>query len=210
MQQQIGFSYVEVHYLLGVVDTEAGERSRARFGLYGFDNPEQLAAIGASGLLARGLLGATDDNESVVPVEEAMFVSYVLLNAVRWSTFQSTDGEAKGDTGFLIESDLGSVLAQPRALDTWWFVLIDSAGAGNDIIVEMVTALAEEGEQRAIFLRSETADVDRSFTIFRDNLEWSYAVGTTGSPDPDQRIDATDKTAVLSALRSFAHSSSGS
>jgi hypothetical protein len=210
MQQQIGFSYVEVHYLLGVVDTEAGERTRARFGLYDFDNPQQLAAIGASALLARGLLGASDDNESVVPVDEAMFVSYVLLNAVRWSTFQSTDGAANGDTGFLIESDLGSVLAQPRALDTWWFVLIDSADAGNDVIVAMVTSLAEEGDKRAIFLRSETADYDRSFTLVRDNLEWSFALGATGTPDPDQRVDATDRAAVLAALHSFAHASATS
>lgn len=203
MQQQVGFSYVELHYLLGVVDTEAGERSRARLGLYGFDDPQQLAAIGASGLLARGLLGASDDNASVVPVNEAMFVSYVLLNAKRWSTFQSTDGEAKGDTGFLIESDLGSVLAQPRALDTWWFLLIDDAAAGNKIIVEMVVALAEEGTARAIFLRTETDTVDRSFTVFREGPEWSYALGTTGSPDPEQRVDATGKTELVESLRDF-------
>jgi hypothetical protein len=203
MQQQLGMSYVELHYLLGVVETANGDRSRQRMGLFGFDDPEQLAAIGASVLLARGLIGLTEASDSIVPVNEGMFISYVLLNARRWTTIQSTDGAAKGDTGFFFESDLGSLMVQPRALDTWWFLLIDDVSASDNIITETVKGLVGQSEEMAIFLRTETLAADKSFTIHRDGAAWSHASGETGNPQPEELIEDTDQSATESALRTF-------
>jgi hypothetical protein len=200
---EIGFSHVEVHYLLSVVDSDAARQSRVILGLDELPDPDSLSNIAASTLLARRLLTFTDDEQSIVPVDEAMYVSYVLVNATRWFTLQSTDGAALNDTGFLIESDLGRVLAQPRALDTWWFVLVDGAASSADLVPETAVSLLSQKDEMALFLHMQTADTDRSFTIHRKADGWSFAFGETGNPEPELRDEAAGLDECVAALREF-------
>ena len=203
---QVGFSYVELLYMTEAPGEAQPAMSRALMGLADPSESEaeleKLIAIGGSTLTARNMVSFTDDGLKVLLADDALFVSYVLSNAQRWTKFESINGAA-GDVGFLIESALGSVLAQPRAMDTWWFIFLTPDASSAGLIADSAIALASQGKESAVFVHVLSLDYDYSFTIHHKEPEWAYAHGTSGNEVPDARVENTDQTAVVTALRSF-------
>jgi hypothetical protein len=201
---QLGLSYAEVLYLLAMGPGEAADRTRETLLLDGIEDAERISLIGASALMARGLIAFTEDGKSVGAVGQALYIRYVLTNASRWTAFQATDGGEGGDTGFFIESPRGQLLVQPRAFDTWWFVLLHPDAPAEDVLAGTVLEWGGSAPEMAVFVRTRKQAVDRSFTVHVEAESWSYAFGVTGEPDPDERKEDVTRVEVEAALRSFA------
>lgn len=203
---QVGFSYVELLYMTEAPGERQPAMSRALMGLADPSESaaelEKLIAIGGSTLTARNMVSFSDDGLKVLLADDALFVSYVLSNAQRWTKFESINGSA-GDVGFLIESALGSVLAQPRAMDTWWFIFLTPDTSSAGLVADSAIALTDQGEESAVFVHVLSLDYDYSFTIHHKDAEWAYAHGTSGNETPDARVEDTDQATVATALQTF-------
>lgn len=203
LEEQLGLSYAEVLSLLSLGPGPAADRTREVLMLDTVENAEQIGLIGASGLLARGLLAFTEDGKSLAAINQALYIRVVLTTATRWTNFQATDGAEGGDSGFFIESPAGKLLMQPRALDTWWFVLLHPEAPAEDVVADTAMLWGELAPEMAIFLRTQTMDADRAFTIHVAAGIWSFAYGVTGEAEPDARSEAASREDVERALKSF-------
>lgn len=203
---QIGLSYAEVLYLLAMGPGPTAERTRETLLLDGIDDAEKISLIGASALMARGLIAFTEDGESIGAVDQALYIRFVLTNATRWTAFQATDGGEGGDTGFFIESPRGQLLVQPRAFDTWWFILLHPDAAGSDVLAATALGWGDSAPEMAVFIRSRTMTADRSFTIHVAEGSWSYAFGVTGEPEPEERREDVSRADTEAAVKRFADS----
>lgn len=201
---QIGLSYAEVLYLLAMGPGVAADRTRETLLLDGIEDAERVSLIGASALMARGLIAFTEDGKSIGAVDQALYIRFVLTNATRWTAFQVTDGGEGGDTGFFIESPRGQLLLQPRAFDTWWFVLLHPDAPAGDVIASTALEWGDSAPEMAVFIRSRTLTIDRSFTVHVASGAWSYAYGVTGEPEPEEREQGVSRANVEAALKKFA------
>lgn len=199
---QPGFAQAELLYLLTTSPGEVADFSAVVLGLDQIENRDILVDAGASSLLARRSLVFSDDQKSVVPQQEALMLAYVLTNATRWTTF-GVAAKDSGDSGFLIEAKEGRVLAQPRALGTWWFIFLDVNASIDDIFASTAAGLTVEGEETAVFAEISSLTEVRAFTIHRTPEDWSYAWGIPGEEAPRERVEGTTAVAVDSALKAF-------
>lgn len=156
-----------------------------------------------SSLIARGHLLLEEEREAIVPAGEAMILTAILQAAEAWTTFQVTDGGAGGDAAILVESPVGKFFAQPRAFDTWWFVLIDPAVPGYTLTSDTVVRLAQTAERTAVFTRFRTGELDRSLTIHQQAGKWSYAFGESGAAEPEERQEDVDRSAFDAAFERY-------
>ncbi|MGV8851680.1 MAG: hypothetical protein ACOH1M_03820 [Rhodoglobus sp.] len=208
-ESQIGLSYAEVLYLLAMKPGLSADRTRESLRLDDVEDFEKIALVGASCLMARGLLAYTEDGKSIGAIEQALYIRVVLTNATQWTEFQVTDGGDAGDTGFFIESSQGQLLLQPRAFDTWWFVLLDPDAPPEEILTMTALEWGDSAPEMAVFIRRRSLELDRSFTIHVDKGSWAYAFGVTDDPEPDERHERASRDDVTAALRSFAVESIG-
>lgn len=181
---QIGLSYAEVLYLLAMGPGAAADRTRETLLLDGIEDAERISLVGASALMARGLIAFTVDGKSIGAVGQALYIRFVLTNATRWTAFQATDGGAGGDTGFFIESPRGQLLVQPRAFDTWWFVLLHPDAPAGDVIDATALEWGDSAPEMAVFVRSRILTLDRSFTVHVTSGSWSYPSASPVSLSP--------------------------
>jgi hypothetical protein len=207
----IGFSDLELRYLLRYLDPEVRARVARyfRFGARDAAVEEQQDTAAASALLARGFLVIVESpdperpGQAVVPTGEGALVLGILAQTVTWTMLQVTDGGTNADLAVLGESPVGKFFAQPRALDTWWFVLLDPRASGEEITSGTLVGLAEQWPEAAVFARLQSGDLDLSLTVHRKQAEWSWAFGTTGSPDPTEKVENSDRAAFDGALERF-------
>jgi hypothetical protein len=201
-EDQPGFSQAELLYLLTVAPGETADFTAAILGLDAVENKEILVDAGASALLARRSLVFSEDQKSVVPHQEALMLAYVLTNATRWTTF-GVAAKDSGDSGFLIEAEEGRVLAQPRAINTWWFIFLDVNANIDDIFASTAIALTVNGHETAVYAQISTPSKTQAFTIHRTPEDWSYAWGVPGEDEPQERVEHTTADVVAQALNSF-------
>jgi hypothetical protein len=201
-EDQPGFSQAELLYLLTTGPGETADFTAAVLGLDLVENREILVDAGASALLARRSLVFSDDQQAVVPQQEALMLAYVLTNATRWTSF-GVAAEDSGDSGFLIEAEEGRILAQPRALNTWWFIFLDVNAPIDEIFASTATALTVEGAETAVYAQISTPAAVRAFTIHRTPDDWSYAWGVPGEDEPRELVEGTRVEDVTRALEAF-------
>lgn len=200
--QQPGFSQAELLYLLTTNPSPAADFSASVLGIDALDNAELLIELGASSLLAHRSLVFSEDSQAVVPQREALLLAYVLTSAKRWTTFGVVAADS-GDSGFLIEADEGRVLAQPRALNTWWFIFLDTEASIDAIFADTATSLTVAGAETAVYAEIATLTDSRGFSLYRSNDEWSYAWGIPGDTEPKVHVDDATAAEVDTALVAF-------
>ena len=197
----IGLSVGELQYLLSVSPGPAADQSALVLGVAPVPSVDETITFGAASLLAHGLVEMVDGPEFRA-VGPALVVSCLLTTARRWSTIAGATEDA-ADTGVYIESAEGALLAQPRALGTWWFIVLDPASAPEDVVVAAALELAESDDASGVFVQTTTGSLDRTFSVRRVADSWSYAFGDSGAETPEETREGVGAETAFSELASF-------
>lgn len=197
----IGFSVHELQYLLSIAPGEIADKSAQVFNVGPVPAVDETILIGGAALLARGQLEFREGGE-FQPVDAALIVAYMLTNATRWTTITGATEDA-ADLGVYVESPSGGVLAQPRTLGTWWFVLLDPDSVPGEIVIASVLGMAEQGATTGVVAQSVTLEHDRTFNVRRDAGAWGFAYGTTGASEPEFVAETATMDELVVELASF-------
>lgn len=106
--------------------------------------------------------------------------------------------------GVFVESPHGGILAQPRTLGTWWFIILDPASVPAEIILASAMGMANEADKTGVIVQTTTLESDRTFSIRRDGDGWAFAYGDTGSDTPEQVSEGATIEELVTELASFA------
>lgn len=203
----VGYSVAELEYLLSISPGASADRSAELLRVDPVPSVDETILTGGAALLARGQLELVEGGE-FKPVDAALVIAYILTNATRWTSISGATEDA-ADFGLFIESPHGGILAQPRTLGTWWFIILDPASAPTDIIAGSAFGLSDEGElsdggeKVGVMVQMSTLTVDRTFSFRRDGTEYGFAFGDTGSEQPEKLVDTADAEQTLTGLVSF-------
>lgn len=197
----IGFSVAELEYLLSILPGPSADKSAELLNVAPVPSVDETILVGGAALLARGQLELNEGGE-FTPVDAALVVAYILTNAVRWTAISGAT-EAASDLGLFIESPHGGVLAQPRTLGTWWFIILDPAAVPSEVIVRGAFGLAEGGDESAVLVQMASLVHDRTFSFRREGNVYGYAYGATGGTEPDKLVENVSTEQILTELISF-------
>lgn len=197
----VGYSVAELEYLLSIAPGASADRSAELLRVDPVPSVDETILTGGAALLARGQLELVDGGE-FKPVDAALVIAYILTNATRWTSI-SGGTEETADLGVFIESPHGGLLAQPRTLGTWWFIILDPESAPADIVVRSAFGLAEGGEKAGVMVQMSTLEANRTFSFRREGDEYGFAFGDTGSDTPDSRVDVAGPEQTLTELVAF-------
>jgi hypothetical protein len=200
-KSDIGFSVHELQYLLSIAPGESADRSADVLNVGPVPVVDETILIGGASLLSSGRLEITDDG-SFRPNGAALIVAFILSTANRWH-FMTGGADQAIDAGVFIESPSGGVLAQPRTLGTWWFVLLDPSADPAQVLVDTVVGLADSGSHSGVTLRTATVSDDRTFSLRKKDGEWAYGFGPSDSDAPTRIIEEATRDSVVAALRAF-------
>lgn len=196
-----GFSVEELQYLLSIAPGEIADRSAQVLNVGPVPSVDETILVGGAGLLARGQLEFRDGGE-FQPVDAALVIAYILTNATRWTTITGATGDT-ADLGVFVESPSGGLLAQPRTLGTWWFVILDPASVPAEIVIASVMGMATQGEKTGVVAQTATLEHDRTFSVRREGATWGFAYGATGAPQPEQLSETATTDELVIELASF-------
>ena len=197
----IGFSVEELQYLLSIRPGAAADMSADVLNVGPVGTVDDTILVGGAALLARGQLEFVPEH-GFKPIDAALVLAYVLTNAERW-TIISGATEDSADAGIYVEAADGAILAQPRTLGTWWFVILDPAVPSAEILVGTVMGMADAAEEAGVLVQTRTADDDRTFSVRRRGTDWAYAYGPTGSATPEAQVDNAAMSDIVAKLASF-------
>lgn len=197
----IGFSVEELQYLLSLAPREGAEAIAGLLNVAPVPPIEETILLGGAALLARGQLELGDEGEFRV-VDAALVIAYILNNAVRWSRISGATSES-ADMGIFVESPQGGILAQPRTLGTWWFIILDPSSSAEQIVVESALGLTEPEETTGVVVEMQTPVLARTFSIRRNGDDWAYAYGDTTGEAPESTVEAVTVEHVRQQLAEF-------
>lgn len=197
----IGFSVHELQYLLGISPGESADRSAELLNVGPVPIVDETILVGGASLLSSGRLEMLGDG-SFRPTDAALIVAFVLTTAHRWTVITGAT-EDSVDLGVFIESPSGGVLAQPRTLGTWWFVLLDPTAAPGQVLADTVFGLADQSEHTGVTVRTGSQMDDRTFSVRRQGDLWAYGQGRSSSDEPDELLEDVSRDRVMPAVRAF-------
>lgn len=105
-------------------------------------------------------------------------IALILTAAERWTVFSVDVTDARG-TGLLVESPDGTLMAHPRELGAWSFILIDPDAAIDRLVSQTAMAYARDS---SVTVRTSTLDIARTFAIVRSGDELRFASGPADDP----------------------------
>lgn len=197
----IGFTVEQLQFLLSLVPHEAAQVSADVLNVSPVPSKEETARIGGASLLANGNAEINSDG-GLLPVGSALVVAYILSRATRWTVMTGAD-DSHSDIGVFVESPDGGLLAQPRMLGTWWFIILDPASSPVNIITDATMGLALQWEESGVLSRAFTAESDRTFSLRRRVDEWAFAVGNTEADAPELMEEQVSRDRIVAELRRF-------
>ncbi|MDO9396789.1 MAG: hypothetical protein Q7T71_09610, partial [Herbiconiux sp.] len=130
------FGAAEVAYAVSLTEGEARERAVRFLQLAPDFVTEQIAALGASSLLARGELSV--DGDALVPRGGIRLLIAVLQRAVRWTEIAMIQ-ESGVEAALYVQSPELSVLLSPAAMSTWTMVVRRPAVSDAALLAELVS-----------------------------------------------------------------------
>ena len=197
----VGFSVQELQYLLSIAPGASADKSAEFMNVGPVPSVDDSILTGGAAILARGQLELLDGG-TFAPVDSALVIAYILTNADRWTVIRGAT-EDSADLGLFIESPNGGLLAQPRTLGTWWFVILDPAALPGEVLIGTVMGMAHSAETSGVLAQTVTTGHDRTFAVRRTPEGWGYAYGAAGDGAPDRLEENVREDEVLIELASF-------
>ena len=145
--EHTGLSAAELEHLLAL---RPGHSAAAMAALLQLDGAERAhehgdsLITGAASLLNRGFARVTETG-GIEIVGTAHPISRILTSAERWTVFAVRD-DAAGANGFLVESPEGKLIAQPRGIGSWLFMLLHPTAVTAQIVTQTALGLARSSD----------------------------------------------------------------
>lgn len=196
-----GFGAAEIAYLLtnsaGAVKAKNIEVMQIRPEVL----TEQISALGASSLLARGEL--TADGDRVELAGAARLLNHTLARAERW-----TEIALVNDTGveaaLYIQSRELSIFLQPAALSTWFMVVKVPEASDASMLKQIIDTYVSAHPEAAVYFGSQTLGTDKAHFFVRASDGGTWDVAHVESPGEQDRVDGLGTDDLLAQLAELA------
>ena len=196
-----GFSTPELEHLLAHRPGPSADALAQVLTIGPVASAAETLLTGGASLFVRGLLRFADDNTLELQGVSNQ-IALILTAAERWTVFAARSTDAR-DAGLLVESPDGTLMAHPRGLGTWAFIIIDPDAAIDRLVSQTAMAYAEVAGPVAVLVRTTTHDVARSFNISRDGDDWRFASGTADAEAPEISREHATADEVAEHLSGF-------
>lgn len=177
----LGLGIAELAYLLSRFDSPAAHKSVEMLQVNEDYLSPLVTAVGASSLLARGLLHLNAGE--VEPTDALSLVNYVLVAAGRWVELGFV-GEANADGGLLLQAPEASMFLHPMSLGAWQVLVKDRTTSDVATLRSLVDAHLQTYPQGAVHFGSSTLERVQTLSIRGEGDHWKVGLGAGG-----QRID---------------------
>lgn len=173
----MGLGIAELAYLLSRFDSPSARKSVEMLHVNEDYLSPLVTAVGASSLLARGLLHVNGDE--VEPTEGLSLVNYIFAASTRWIEIGFV-GEANVDGGLLLQSPEASMFLHPLALGAWQ-VLVKARGTSDiKTLRNLVDSHFETYPNGAVHFGSTTFETVQALSVRRQNDHWQVGIGAGG------------------------------
>lgn len=196
------FGAAEVGYALSLADGEARRQAEKFLQVdHTFVTP-QVAALGASSLLARGELSV--DGDDLVPHGAVRLLIAVLQAAVRWTEIALVN-ENGAEAAVYLQSPELSVFLQPAAMNTWVMVVKAPGVEDSALLKELIDNNVARHPLGTAYFGTETLGSDKGHFFVRaaaaDLWDVADAEGAgDGLADGIPSSQLLDRLAALVAL----------
>lgn len=171
----LGLGIAELAYLLSRFDSPAAHKSVEMLHLNEDYLSPLVTAVGASSLLARGLLHLNGDE--VEPTDALSLVNYVLVAAERWVELGFV-GEANVDGGLLLQAPEASMFMHPMSLGAWQVLVKDRTTTDVATLRSLVDTHLETYPQGAVHFGSTTFESVQTLSVRGEGDHWKVALGS--------------------------------
>lgn len=192
-----GYGAAEIAYLVSQGSSVLQKKNAAFLQIRDAIRTEQVAALGASSLLARGEIVAV--GESMELRGGARILNQALNAAVRWTEVAMVNGTGVEAAVYLQSRDV-SVFLQPAALSTWFMVVKDPQSSDAQMLMQVIESNVAQHPEAAMYFGSEslTGPKDHFFVRKTDDGQWDIA--HVKNPGEQDRTDGVSGTALLAEL----------
>ena len=164
---------------------------------------EQIIAIGASSLLARGELTVRGD--SLVAGGGLRLLSATLQTATRWTEIALITDVGAEAAVYVQAPDL-SVFLQPVSLGAWEIVVKAPEATDSALLKQIIDGSIERHSVGVVYFGTETADAERNHLFVRATYEGRWDVADVADVEPageQNRTDGVDTAALIDTLAAF-------
>ncbi|WP_026819317.1 hypothetical protein [Arthrobacter castelli] len=183
----LGLGIAELSYLLSRFDSASARKSVEMLHVNEDYLSPLVTAVGASSLLARGLLHVNGDE--VEPTEALSLVNYIMAASTRWIELGFV-GEDDVDGGLLLQAPEASMFLQPLALGAWQVLVKDRSTSDMRTLRSLVDAHFESNPHGAVHFGSTTFESVQTLSVRCEDGQWRVGLGaggerrdTAGGPD---------------------------
>ncbi len=198
------FGAAEVAYALSLGSGEARQRAEKALQVAPGFITEQIAALGASSLLARGEL--TLENDELRSRGAIRLLIAILQSAVRWTEIGLVNEDGIEAALYLQSPEL-SVFLQPGALSTWSMVVKAPDVADVQLLEQIIAGNAARHPLGTVYFGTEliSSPLDgsgKTHLFVRPSGEGGWDVADAEAPG-DGRSDGVDSGVVRERLAAF-------
>lgn len=193
----VGYGAAEVIYLISQGSAGLKERNAEALQVRPDVLTEQIAALGASSLLARGEIVA--NGEAMELRGGARILNQALNAAVRWTEVAMVNGTGV-EAALYIQSRDVSVFLQPAALSTWFMVVKDPQAGDAQMLKQVMDSNLERHPESAMYFGSQLIEGPKDHLFVRASGNGQWDVAQVENPGEQERDDAVPTDRLLARL----------
>ncbi len=192
-----GYGAAEVAYIISQGSPGLREKNAAALQIRPDALTAQIAALGASSLLARGEIVA--DGGAMELRGGARILNQALNAAVRWTEVAMVNGTGV-EAALYVQSRDVSVFLQPAALSTWFMVVKDPQASDAQMLKQVIDSNVARHPESAMYFGSRAASGPKDHFFVRVSGGGLWDVAHVEKPGEQDRTDGVDTEDLLAGL----------
>ncbi|MCQ9164785.1 MULTISPECIES: hypothetical protein [unclassified Arthrobacter] len=192
-----GYGAAEIVYLISQGSGALRDRNAAALQVRPEAMTEQIAALGASSLLARGEI--TADGGTMELRGGARILNQALNAAVRWTEVAMVNGTGV-EAALYVQSRDVSVFLQPAALGTWFMVVTDPQAGDARMLKQVMDSNLARHPEAAMYFGSQLAGLPKDHFFVRASGDGLWDVAHVEKPGEQDRTDGVGTQELLARL----------
>lgn len=193
------YGAAEVAYALSLTEGDARRNAETFLQVAPDFVTEQIAALGASSLLARGEL--TVDGDDLLPRGGLRLLIAVLQSAERWTEIGLID-ERGVEAAVYVQSRALSIFLQPAAMSTWVMVVKAPAAPDAGLLLELIENNAARHPLGVAYFGTEAGGAEKQHLFVRPDGAGRWDVADVEAPG-DGRSDGVTTDELSERLAAF-------
>ena len=196
----VGYGAAEVAYAISLSDGMQRQQAEKFLQVNADFLTEQIVAIGASSLLARGELILEGD--SLVPRGGIRLLAAVVQTAFRWTEIALIGVDGAEAAVYVQSADL-SLFLQPTALGSWEMVVKAPEVPDSALLKQIIDGSVERNPSGVVYFGTETAGAAKNHLFVRSSDAGRWDVADVHDDEPEQGADGVETTKLLALISNF-------